>query len=112
MSVSDLITLLKPYGLAGVLIAVLASVIAVLYRQSSKAQTKTLEEAQERARRLEEEVRSLNRDLQRYLTMGLMVRQTMDAAVNEMRVIQDDNRGTPGSPPEGSPPEVARPGPG
>ncbi|MGH7743342.1 MAG: hypothetical protein ACREQ5_00770 [Candidatus Dormibacteria bacterium] len=89
MSITDLLVLLKPYGLAGVIVAILAGVIAVLYRQQMKTQSKMLTDAQDRAARLEAEVKALNADIQQYMLVGNIVRQTMAEAATEMRRLTD-----------------------
>lgn len=92
MSVTDLLTLVSKYGAAAVIIAVLAIVIAFLYKQQVKSLQDTKKEAQDRCTRLEAEVKALNADLQKYIMTGLMVRQVMNEAATEMS--RDDRTGT------------------
>jgi hypothetical protein len=93
MSVTDLLTLVSKYGAAAVIIAVLAIVIAFLYKQQIQSLKDNKKEAETRSDRLELEVKALNADLQKYIMTGLMVRQVMNEAAVEMS--QDDSTDSP-----------------
>lgn len=81
MGITDLLTALSKYGVAGGIIAVLMTVVTALYGQLLNS----LKQANARADRFEAEVRELNNSMQHYLSVGLAVKQAMSAATKEMR---------------------------
>lgn len=81
MEITDLLTALSKYGVAGVIIGVLMVVIVTLYGQLLK----NLRDANARADKYEAEVRELNTAMQQYLSVGFAVKQAMNAATQEMR---------------------------
>lgn len=84
MGLNDLLTFFSKYGLAGVIIAILLFAVGILYTQ----QLKNLNAAIARADRFEAEVKALNEEMQRYLTMGFAMRAVMGEATKEMRRLE------------------------
>jgi hypothetical protein len=84
VGLNDLLSFFSKYGLAGVVIAILLFAVGVMYLQ----QLKTLKEATARADRFEAEIKALNEELQRYLTLGFAVRSVMGEAAKEMRKLE------------------------
>lgn len=84
MGLNTLLDFFSKYGLAGVFIAILLFAVGVMYLQLMK----NLAEANARADRFEAEVKSLNSDMQKYLTLGMSVRAVMNEATNEMKRLQ------------------------
>lgn len=92
MSLVDLVSLLAKYGVAGIIIAVLMSVVIILYTQLLRSHSQlvtNLAEATARADRYESQVKDLNTDIQMYLALGVRAKQVMGEAAAEMRVIND-----------------------
>jgi hypothetical protein len=84
MGLKDLLEYFSKYGLAGLIIAVLLVAVGAMYLQLLKS----LKEANARADRFEAEVKTLNVELQRYLTIGFTVRTVLGEATNEMRRLE------------------------
>lgn len=92
MSLVDLVSLLAKYGVAGIIIAVLMSVVIILYAQLLKSHSqlvKSLADTTARADRYEAQVKDLNNDIQIYLALGVRAKRVIGEAAAEMRVIND-----------------------
>ena len=84
MGLNDLLGFFSKYGLAGVFIAVLLFAVGVMYLQLMR----NLKDANARADRFEAEVKSLNDEIQKYLTLGIAARSVMSEATTEIRRLQ------------------------
>lgn len=88
MSLSDFLTLLKPLGTLGIVIALLLAAVVVLYRQQVKSAQDALAEANARADRLEAELKAANTDFLRYLALNTAVKNTLNEAVDTLKASQ------------------------